>query len=74
MVGRALQTSSLSAHLGRKFERWDPSCSGQAKLASLWAEEGERRGAKGQTVDLDGEGRVKFAKAVIKIAGLLTFL
>lgn len=66
MLGSSLQTPSLGAHLGRKFERWAPSYSSQAKLASLRAEEGERRGAKGQTVDLDGEECVSLQKQLLK--------
>lgn len=64
-VGQRSPNRSLGAHLGRKLERWAPSYSSQAKLASL-REEGERRGAKGQAVDLDGEGCVSVQKQLLK--------
>lgn len=64
MLNNALQTMSLSAHLGCQFARLVPSYGGQAKLASLPEEKGERWGAQEQT--LDGEVGISLQKQLLK--------
>lgn len=64
MLDNALQTMSLSAHLGCQFARLVPSYGGQAKFASLPEEKGERRGAQEQT--LDGEVGISLQKQLLK--------